>query len=357
MNTLELHIISGSDVRQVAEAMGLQRIRNHGNGILASCPNGSGHKHGDRNPSFTMFGTSDGVGHKCYGCGIGGNTSLLCKLDLGMPEVSRMIDGLSGYVTYETEDGKPHLNPNVFKTGTTFSDNQGKKKNTHLATKEMMEGWMENEPNYFISRGIPLETCKLLGMGEDPSGYEYPSLNVTNPDGTPKLINMGSRGVFVVRNLKGEIVGWSGRLNYDSGKDFPPRYFHQVDRNEYLYNENNLDFKLDYVIVFEGQMGVANFTKYGVKNCVATMGANLSETQRQRLDTMFNFIIFVPDMDMAGQNFAGKIRQAFGNKAIISAFDYRFPNGELKDSGEFDRNEVKEYLINVKNIRDGLRPL
>ena len=68
-------------------------------------------------------------------------------------------------------------------------------------------------------------------------------------------------------------------------------------------------------------------------------------------------IPFVPDMDMAGQNFAGKIRQAFGNKAIISAFDYRFPNGELKDSGEFDRNEVKEYLINVKNIRDGLRPL
>ena len=347
----------------VAEAMGLQRIRNHGNGILASCPMSSNHKNGDRNPSFMMFGTNEGIGHKCYGCGIGGNASLLCKNDLGMPQVSRMIDDLSGYINYDHEDGKPSVNVNVFKGGMKFSDNTNEtKKNAHLATKEQMEGWMGNVPNYFISRGIPLETCRHLGMGEDLNGYEYPSLNVQNADGTPKLINMGPRGVFIVRNLKGKIVGWSGRLTYDSGDNFPPRYFHQVDRNEYLYNENNLDFTLDYAVVFEGQMGVANFTKYGVKNCVATMGANLSETQKIRLDTMFDFIIFVPDMDIAGERYAGEIRQAFGDKAIINPHHYfkcvntQTGMDEYKDSGEFDRNEVKEYLINVKTIRDGLRP-
>lgn len=303
-----------------------------------------------------MFHGGDKIGYKCYGCGVGGNASILAK-DLNRDDVSRMIDDMTGYVRYEQEEGKPSINPNVFNMGIKFTDNNGEKKApTHFATKEQMLQWERNEPKYFLSRGIPLETCRHLGMGEDYEGYQYPSMNVTNSDGSPKLINMGPRGVFVVRNMKGEIVGWSGRLTYNNNDNFPPRYFHQVDRNEYLWNENNLDLTLNYVVVFEGQMGGANFAKFGVKNCVATMGANLSDVQFRRLDSLFEWVIFVPDMDVAGQRFAGEIRQAFGNKAIINPFDFRNTDGSMKDSGDFVRNEVGFYLSEVKKIMNSIRP-
>jgi len=331
------------DVSKLAEILNLQRVSGNSNKITASCPFTGNHKNGDKNPSFQM--KNDGKGsYICYGCGVHGQLYFLCK-DLGNEKGMEYCDSANGFESNTQHSDRPVIPSHVFNKARTLSE-PPKETSKNM---ELFESWTQNHPEYIHkNRGISLETCKRLHIGQDNIGYERLSKK------GDKIINFGPRGIFLVKDVNNTTVGWSGRLISNEKTKFPPRYYHWegMDKSEYLYNECNIDWSIRYGIVFEGQMSVARWVDFGFKNCLATMGAFPSEAQMRKLKSWFEFLIYVPDNDNAGLKASATFKEEFGKNVVIIKNDLLFDNGEPKDPSDFTRQEAINYSLKCKKVID-----
>jgi DNA primase len=155
------------------------------------------------------------------------------------------------------------------------------------------------------------------------------------------------RVVIPVRNIRYEVVGLIGRAIHD-WQD--PRYLYNkgFKRADVLFNIQNAK-RFDECIVVEGSLDCAKVVQAGFVNCVATLGAKVSENQASMLRKWFDKIVIFSDRDDAGDAMRDAIIRSCEGKEL----SYMTIPSHVKDPGEMSEQEIQQSYINKISIIGG----
>ncbi len=273
--------------------------------------------HNDTNPSMQI--SEDKQIYKCFACGAGGNVFTFVQEfeKVSFIEAVKIVADFIGYDLSEYDVAalpQKSVDPKVEKL-----------LNLVKAASEFYTYNLLNSENpgltYFEKRGITREIIENFKLGYADADSSKIVRYLTKKGYTTKEIvdagigleNNGSfidrfkgRAIFTLTNMKGEIVGFSGRKIDDSdiSKYVNSNENALFNKSACLYNffESKSDIlKENKVYVVEGFMDVIALYKAGVKNAIATMGVALSKEHIKVLEKMNAKMIFSFDGDNAGQ--------------------------------------------------------
>lgn len=286
-------------------------VSKKGKNYVAVCP-----FHNDTNPSMQI--STDKQIYKCFSCGAGGNVFTFVEEfeKVSFIEAVKIVADFIGYDLSEYEVALPQKNTNpkvekllkLVKDASEFytynllnSDNDGLRYfEKRGITKEIIEvfklGYADNDSSkivrYLTKKGYTVGEIVEAGIGLENSGNF--------------IDRFRGRVIFSLTNLKGEVVGFSGRKidNSDASKYVNSNENALFSKSSCLYNffEAKSDIlRENKVYVVEGFMDVIALYKAGVKNAIATMGVALSKEHVKTLEKINASMIFSFDGDNAGQ--------------------------------------------------------
>ncbi|MDP3616529.1 MAG: toprim domain-containing protein, partial [Rhodoferax sp.] len=182
--------------------------------------------------------------------------------------------------------------------------------------------------NYLKRRGLSGDIAKQFGLGYAPVGWRSLASVFPNYD-DPLLVESGlviltaeegeeekrydrfrDRVIFPIRNVKGECIGFGGRVLGDD----KPKYLNSPEtpvfskgRELYgLFQARNALRECGYALVTEGYMDVVALAQHGFPNTVATLGTACTAEHVQKLFRFTDSVVFSFDGDAAGQRAARK---------------------------------------------------
>lgn len=189
---------------------------------------------------------------------------------------------------------------------------------------------------YLKQRGLAGETAKRFGIGYAPDRWDTiagqvpekhaleAGLLVKNDQG--RVYDFYRRRImFPVRNLRGQIITFGGRVlpgsddnrKYLNGRETP--LFDKGRQLYGLYEARQGTGAIPYILVVEGYMDVVMLAQHGIKHAVATMG---TATTREHLNLLFKStqrVVFCFDGDRAGRAAAWRALE----QALPEAYDTR----------------------------------
>lgn len=298
--------------------------RNH----VSVCP-----FHNDTNPSMQI--SEDKQIYKCFACGAGGNVFTFVEEfeKVSFIEAVKIVADFIGYDLSEYEVALPQKNVDP------------KQEKLLSLAKEASEFYTYNLLNssndglaYFEKRGITKEIIETFKLGYADSDSSKILRYLTKKGYTTQEIvdagigieNSGSfidrfkgRVIFTLTNMKGEVVGFSGRKidNSDTSKYVNSNENALFNKSACLYNffEAKSDIlRENKVYVVEGFMDVIALYKAGVKNAIATMGVALSKEHIKAIEKMNAQMIFSFDGDNAGQTSMYKTIESLQTNSSLS---------------------------------------
>ena len=164
--------------------------------------------------------------------------------------------------------------------------------------------------DYFRYRKIELSSWSKFSLGYSEK-QDMVTVPVHSPDGMP--------------------IGFVGRSI--EGKEF--KNTPGLPKSKTLFNLNRVKM-LDSVYVVESSFDAIRLDQVGL-SAVATLGANVSNTQIELLQKYFNNIIVIADNDEAGGNMKSKIVEKLGSRVSVIKLDKQY-----KDIGDMDDKSIKE---------------
>lgn len=305
----------------VADVVGQYvQLRKGGVNLLGLCP-----FHNEKSPSFTVSPTKQF--YHCFGCGAHGSaiTFLIEHTGASFPEAVRTLASAVGMRVPE-EDRSPQQK--------AASARRKEEVSMHTKVLQAAQGHylaqLRDTPaaiRYLQQRGLTGEIARDFGLGW--SGADRQALaKVFQNYNDPVLIEAGlviesedgrrydrfrERIMFPIRNVKGELIGFGGRI---IGKG-EPKYLNSPETpvfskgNELygLYEARTAIRKEGCVIVVEGYMDVVGLAQLGIANAVATLGTATTPMHIQKLLRGSDKIIFSFDGDKAGKRAAWRALQ------------------------------------------------
>jgi DNA primase len=181
---------------------------------------------------------------------------------------------------------------------------------------------------YLKGRGLSGEVAKQFGLGYAPEGWrslasvfaDYQDallvesglvISNTEDGGEEKRYDrFRDRIMFPIRNVKGECIGFGGRVMGEG----TPKYLNSPEtpvfskgRELYgLYEARTALREAGYVLVTEGYMDVVALAQLGFPNAVATLGTACTTEHVQKLFRFTDAVVFSFDGDAAGRRAARK---------------------------------------------------
>lgn len=361
MSNIEL-IKSKLDIVEVVSSY-VPELKRAGANYKANCP-----FHSEKSPSF-MVNPSLQI-YKCFGCGKGGDVINFIQefLRIDFPEALKVSAERAGV---EIKD--------------EFSNTKDKKieaekkllLEANLATTKFYHYVLTNHSigkagrDYAQKRGIDAKRIKDFEMGYAPSSRDnlkkfllkkgfaekdlvgWGLLVERNINGTNKTIDkFRNRLIHPIKNIKGEIIGFSGR--YIGDNKLAPKYLNSPETLVFKKNENLYGIfeakesmrKENFVIVEEGNIDILSSHRVGVPNIVAPLGTAFTENQAKLLKRYVDQIYFCFDTDSAGLNALIKSVGIAENLGLQhKVIDIR-PN---KDPDEMIMEAPETWLEKVKN--------
>jgi len=211
---------------------------------------------------------------------------------------------------------------------------------------------------YLKHRGITDKSMKTFGIGYSPNSWDATikylkkkgfSDQVIETAGLAIRSNRGlydrfrGRVMFTLRDHRGRVVGFSGRVLDPTAKDLPAgrQEAKYINTNETpIYNKSNVLFALDVTkdaiakareaIVMEGEVDVISSFQAGIGNVVAIKGSALTEGHVHLLKRFAEKIIFALDSDLAG-DMAARRGIAIADDAGLELHVVVVPNGKDPD--------------------------
>jgi DNA primase len=283
--------------------------------------------HGEKSPSFSVSPTKQF--YHCFGCGAHGNAIgfLMEHAGMGFVEAVHDLAGQYGLQVPE-DDASPEERARAAgqrqkqATLTEVLEKAGDAYRKHLrqATAAI---------HYLKGRGVSGEIARRFGIGYAPPGWR--SLASVFPDyDNPLLAESGlvitgeadengegkrydrfrDRVMFPIRNVKGELIGFGGRVLGDE----KPKYLNSPEtpvfskgRELYgLYEARAAFRERGYALVTEGYMDVVALAQLGFPNAVATLGTACTPEHVQKLFRFTESVVFSFDGDAAGRRAARK---------------------------------------------------
>jgi DNA primase len=176
--------------------------------------------------------------------------------------------------------------------------------------------------DYFRYRKIELSSWSKFSLGYSEK-QDMVTVPVHSPDGMP--------------------IGFVGRSI--EGKEF--KNTPGLPKSKTLFNLNRVKM-LDSVYVVESSFDAIRLDQVGI-SAVATLGANVSNTQIELLQKYFNSIIVIADNDEAGGNMKSKIVEKLGSRVSVIKLDKQY-----KDIGDMDDKSIKELDFSFDKSIDSM---
>ncbi|MFZ2726490.1 MAG: DNA primase [Methylococcaceae bacterium] len=287
-------------------------LKKTGNNYVACCP-----FHTEKTPSFSV-NRNKGFYH-CFGCGVSGN-AISFLMEFNHLDFVEAIEDLAHFAGVDVErEASTYEDPsqpkeNLTKLYALMQQIESVYK-THLKTNELAK-------NYLKNRGVSGEIAKQFNLGYAPDAWQ----TLTNQFDQQDLFAVGmavrsdegkvydrfrKRVMFPIRNKRGQIIGFGGRVLDNS----LPKYlnspettlFHKGSEVYGLYELLQKNAKPARILVVEGYMDVIALAQFGIDYAVATLGTATSQTH---LDLLFRFsseLVFCFDGDNAGQTAAWRV--------------------------------------------------
>ena len=306
----------------VADVVGRYvQLKKGGINLLGLCP-----FHNEKSPSFTVSPAKQF--YHCFGCGAHGSaiTFLIEHTGASFPEAVRTLASAVG-MTVPEENRSPGQK--------AVSSRRREEISQHTQVLELAQkhylAQLRDSPaaiRYLKERGLTGQIAKEFGLGwasadrqalakvfpryDDPLLVES-GLVIESEDGR-RYDRFRERIMFPIRNAKGEIVGFGGRI---IGKG-EPKYLNSPETpvfskgNELygLFEARSAIRAEGCVIVVEGYMDVVGLAQLGVRHAVAALGTATTPTHIQKLLRASDKIIFSFDGDGAGRRAAWRALQA-----------------------------------------------
>jgi DNA primase len=279
--------------------------------------------HGEKTPSFTVSPSKQF--YHCFGCGKNGNALGFLMDYAGMNFVEAVKDLAGQYgMQVPEDDASPADRARAAEqrqkqaTLTDVLEKAGAAYRKHLrASPKAIE--------YLKGRGVSGEVAKQFGLGYAPEGWrslasvfpEYDDpllaesgLVIVNEEDDKRYDRFRDRVMFPIRNVKGECIGFGGRVLGDG----TPKYLNSPEtpvfskgRELYgLFEARNALREHGYVLVTEGYMDVVALAQLGFPNAVATLGTACTTDHVQKLFRFTDSVVFSFDGDAAGRRAARK---------------------------------------------------
>jgi DNA primase len=296
-------------------------LKKGGANFMGLCP-----FHGEKSPSFSVSPTKQF--YHCFGCGKSGNAIGFLMEHAGMTFIEAVKDLAQQYgLQVPEDDANPQDRARAVEQREkqhTLSDvleKAGEAYRKHLKTSA-------RAVNYFKGRGLSGEIAKQFGLGYAPEGWRSLSSIFPNYD-DPLLVESGlvilhaeagedekrydrfrDRVMFPIRNVKGECIGFGGRVLGDD----KPKYLNSPEtpvfsKGRELYGLFEARHALrdhGYALVTEGYMDVVALAQLGFPNTVATLGTACTAEHVQKLFRFTDSVVFSFDGDAAGRRAARK---------------------------------------------------
>jgi len=295
------------------------QLKKGGANFMGLCP-----FHGENSPSFSVSPTKQFF--HCFGCGKHGNAIGFLMEHAGMGFVEAVTDLAQEYgLQVPEDDASPAERARAAaarQQQTTLSDvleRAGEAYRKHLRqSPQVIE--------YLKGRGVSGEVAKQFGLGYAPPGWRtlagvFPAyddpllaecgLVIVGEEGEDKRYDrFRDRLMFPIRNVKGECIGFGGRVLGDE----KPKYLNSPEtpvfsKGRELYGLFEARMALrerGYALVTEGYMDVVALAQLGFPNAVATLGTACTTEHVQKLFRFTDAVVFSFDGDAAGRRAARK---------------------------------------------------
>jgi DNA primase len=297
------------------------QLKKGGANYMGLCP-----FHGEKSPSFTVSPSKQFF--HCFGCGKNGNAIGFLMEHSGMNFIEAVKDLAQAYGMQVPEDDS---DPAERQRAQLQRQRQATLSDVLAKAAEAYRKHLKTAPQavaYLKGRGLSGEVAKQFGLGYAPEGwrslasvfadYQDPLLvesglviSNTEDGGEEKRYDrFRDRIMFPIRNVKGEYIGFGGRVMGDGS----PKYLNSPEtpvfskgRELYgLFEARTALREAGYVLVTEGYMDVVALAQLGFPNAVATLGTACTTDHVQKLFRFTDAVVFSFDGDAAGRRAARK---------------------------------------------------
>ena len=301
-------------------------LKKGGANFMGLCP-----FHGEKSPSFSVSPAKQF--YHCFGCGKNGNAISFLMEHTGMGFVEAVTDLAQQFGLQMPEDD---ASPQDRARAQEQREKQHTLNSVLEKAAEAYRRQLKDSPravSYFKGRGVSGEVAKLFGLGYAPEGWRSLASVFAHYD-DPLLVESGlvisnteddaaqekrydrfrDRVMFPIRNVKGELIGFGGRVLGDE----KPKYLNSPEtpvfskgRELYgLFEARSALRTHGYALVTEGYMDVVALAQLGFPNTVATLGTACTSEHVQKLFRFTDNVVFSFDGDAAGRRAARKALDA-----------------------------------------------
>jgi DNA primase len=286
--------------------------------------------HGEKSPSFIVSPSRQT--YHCFGCGVHGDAIRFLTEHHGMTFVEAVHDLARSAGLQVPED-------ETSAADRARAQEQREKQTTLSGVLEKAADHYRKQLKgsaravaYLKQRGLTGEIAARFGLGYSPEGwralasafpkYDDPllvesGLVITQGDDGPeqkRYDRFRDRIMFPIRNVKGETIGFGGRV-LDKGE---PKYLNSPEtpvfvkgRELYgLFEARTGLREKEYALVTEGYMDVVALAQLGFPNAVATLGTACTAEHVHKLLRFTEQVVFSFDGDAAGRRAAGRALEA-----------------------------------------------
>ncbi len=294
------------------------QLKKGGANFMGLCP-----FHAEKSPSFSVSPAKQF--YHCFGCGKNGNAISFLMDHAGMTFVEAVQDLAQQYgLQVPQDESSPQERARA--------QEQRQKQDTLTDVLEKAcsayKVHLKNSPravDYFKKRGVSGEIAKAFDLGYAPEGWRslasiFPDYNdallvesglvIVSEDEEKRYDRFRDRVMFPIRNVKGECIGFGGRVLSDE----KPKYLNSPEtpvfskgRELYgLFEARTAVREHGFVLVTEGYMDVVALAQLGFPNAVATLGTACTNEHVQKLFRFTDSVVFSFDGDAAGRRAARK---------------------------------------------------
>lgn len=305
-----------TDIEEVIS--GYVTLKRRGSTSVGLCP-----FHNEKTPSFTVY--NDTQSFYCFGCGAGGDAVTFLKKIENLDYMDA-VKLLAQRVGLQMPDDK------------SFDDSLSKKRRRILEINResakffhsyMMSPRGKTGLDYFINRGLTMNTIKRFGLGYAPNEWDMLLKHLKSLGFKPSemveagVVKIGrnnnyydtfkNRVMTPIIDVRGNVIAFGGRVLDDS----KPKYINTSDTlvykktNELFALNLAKDSKEDSLILCEGYMDVIAMHQAGFTNAVAGCGTALTSEQVRLISRYTKEVILAYDADEAGQKALNKASNLF----------------------------------------------
>ena len=322
------------------------QLRRAGNSWKACCP-----FHSEKTPSFHVNPARQSF--HCFGCGVGGDALKFIMMfeNLDYPTALRRLADMNGIPVIEEEENPEMARLRRMRARVVEANSLAAE---YYHRKLCRDAAASHVRGYLKQRGFGIEIARAWQLGWAPPDFrEFAQLAASrNMDdrllAEAYLLGRGQRGLypvfrdrlmFPIHNVRGEIVGFSGRI-IRADQD-PRKYVNTADTAAFhkgellfgLYKATGPIGKAGMcVVVCEGQLDViACHEKADIRNAVAGLGTAFTDEHARILRKYAKKAILCYDGDTAGIKASEKTFRKLA-AAGLEVYHASLPPGEDPDS-------------------------